>query len=427
MIEKLLSYAKTENLDLEIFAITNDEITIEYTNDLLTSYKLQNIKSYNLKAIIDGASVTAKVLDISNPEEVIKSLRYARTLTDELDEDTLTETGNLENTERKDVSVNPAVIKDNIENFNAEIIKNYPDVRKIFTSYNFEKDFYEIYNTNGTKLIDTNYHAYYMADIVINGSAEKSIACDKYVMAKEPDFTLFKCKVIETIESALNKVHHQSVITDKYKIILDNKCAHDLLSSFALDFHALNISKKQSVFTDKLNEKIFSDKITIVEDPTNKELIGTRLFDGEGTKTYYKKIVEDGIFKTILYNKKYAKKDNTISTGNSYGVKNMYILPGVKSKDELFNLVDKGIYIDDLMGLHSGINHLTGDISIQCEGFLIENGKKTTGLKQIVLSTNIFELLGGVLEVGSDLEFFGSDGGSPSLLIDNITIAGKEV
>lgn len=426
MINKLLAYARKCNLDLEIFLIKNDEITIEYLNEVMINYKLQDIKEYKLKALIDGAAVTATVLDISNPEEVINILKTARELTDEQDKDSLAKQFDLEDVTRNSVCVDAQTIRINIKEFNKELNKKYPEVFSIRTEFNYEADTFEIYNTDGVILKDYNYHSFYYSDIVLK-VGDKNLCCNKFVMAKEADFELFKKKVYEEIENTLKTQNAKSIKTNKYNIILDNKSVYDILNAFALDFHAKNISRKQSVFTDKLNKKIFNEKITIIEDPNNAKLIGTRLFDSEGTKTYYKKIVDKGVFKTELYNKKYAEKDNTQSTGNSFGVRNIFIEPGRFERDELFKLLGNGLYIKNLMGLHSGINHLTGDISIQCEGFLIENGKKTQAINHIILATNIFELFENVNEVGGDLEFFSSNGGAPSLLINNITIAGKEV
>ena len=118
---------------------------------------------------------------------------------------------------------------------------------------------------------------------------------------------------------------------------------------------------------------------------------------------------------------------HTKIAGNSFGIRNMYLVPGEISESDLLKKLNNGFYINNLMGLHSGINHVTGDISLQCEGFVIENGKMTRGLNQVILATNIFELLNNVKEIASDLEFFSSYGGAASILVENITIAGKEV
>lgn len=426
MMNKLLNKAKEEKIDLEIFSTNNNEISIEFLNEKIVNYKIQDIKEYKIKALIDGVAVTSTVLDISDPKLIIDNLKKTRELTDELDKDSLASQIDIDNLDRKKVDVSPIEVKENLKNINIKLKKMFPEIFTIRTEFNFEKDEYEIANTDGVNLNDFNYHSYYSTDIVLKID-NQNLTCEKYVIGKEIDINKFEKELIKAIQNTLAKHNAKSIKTNKYNIILDNKGVYGILSAFSLDFHVQNIIRNQSVFADKLDKKIFNDKINIVEDPTNSELIGTRLFDSEGVKTYYKKIVENGVFITKLYNKKYAEIDSVKSTGNSFGVRNIYITPGEKTEKELIKELKDGIFIEKLSGLHSGINHLTGDISLQCEGFMIENGKKTTPLKHIILSTNIFELFGNVKEVGSNLEFFGSVGGAPSLLIENITIAGKEV
>ena len=191
-------------------------------------------------------------------------------------------------------------------------------------------------------------------------------------------------------------------------------------------FYAESINKKTSPLVDKFQEKIFSDKITIVEDPTNEKYIGKSLFDNDGVKTYYKKIVENGKFITKLYDRKTALKEDVLSTGNASGVRNAYLVPGEKSYKELIEQLKDGIIIENIEGLHAGLNTLTGDISLQATGFLVKNAKIVKALNMIILSTNIFELLNNVVEIGNDLEFFGEVSGAPSLLVSDITIVGKE-
>ena len=139
-----------------------------------------------------------------------------------------------------------------------------------------------------------------------------------------------------------------------------------------------------------------------------------------------KEIIKNGYFITKLYDNKTAIKDKTKSTGNSFGTRNMYIVPGQLNKNELIKELNDGIYITYIEGLHAGIDNTTGDISLQAEGYLIKNGEKEKALNMIILSTNIFELFKNVIEVGNDLEFFSITSGAPSLLIRDITIVGQK-
>ena len=58
--------------------------------------------------------------------------------------------------------------------------------------------------------------------------------------------------------------------------------------------------------------------------------------------------------------------------------------------------LDKGILIDKLGGIHAGINNSNGEISLQAEGYYIENGEYKYASKLFIISTNIFELLNNV-------------------------------
>ena len=88
--------------------------------------------------------------------------------------------------------------------------------------------------------------------------------------------------------------------------------------------------------------------------------------------------------------------------------------------------LNNGIIIDEAYGFHAGVDKKTGVISVQAEGILVENGKLTKGLNMIILSTNIFEVFKNVCEVGNDLTKEYLSVTAPSLLLENITIAGKE-
>ena len=163
-----------------------------------------------------------------------------------------------------------------------------------------------------------------------------------------------------------------------------------------------------------------------MEDPLNSKLIGKRIFDIEGNPTYYKEIVKDGVFITKLYDNKNAIIENTNPTGTSDGVRNMYILKGKSSYQELIKKMNNGVIIDSIEGLHAGVNKLTGEISLQATGYEVVNGNVGEALKLIIFQTNLIDLFNSVIDIGNDLEMFSIMGGSPSILFDNVMIIGKE-
>ena len=93
----------------------------------------------------------------------------------------------------------------------------------------------------------------------------------------------------------------------------------------------------------------------------------------------------------------------------------------------LFEKLGNGIYITDLMGLHAGVNSVTGDFSIEASGFMIENGKKSRPVKTFTIAGNFFEVIKKIDAV-SDTVKIGMGGftafGAPSVLIREISVAG---
>ena len=158
-------------------------------------------------------------------------------------------------------------------------------------------------------------------------------------------------------------------------------------------------------------------------------------FDDEGVATFKKEVILKGTLKTLLYNLKTAYKAGVKSTGNGFKASyaspvsisstNFYIEKGNKTFDELLKDVNEGVIITEFAGLHSGANSITGDFSLAAKGFYIKDGKKTFPIEQITVAGNYFDLLKNIKEIGNDLKFPMSSVGSPSVVLDELSIAGK--
>lgn len=229
------------------------------------------------------------------------------------------------------------------------------------------------------------------------------------------------------------------VPSGKYTIVLDSFAAADLLSTFCSIFSADLIQKGFSLLGDKMNTRIAPEFFSIHDDAIMEKSITAIPFDSEGVATQNKILVDKGVLTGILHNRKTAAKAGTQSTGNGFrsgyrgsvsvGPTNFYIEPGDKNLESLFAQAGNGIYIKELAGLHSGTNTVSGDFSLSCEGYLIENGKIGRAVDQITLADNFYLLLNKIICVGSDLYFDPpSDAGSigsPSLLITDAAISGE--
>jgi len=220
-------------------------------------------------------------------------------------------------------------------------------------------------------------------------------------------------------------------------VLMDPVVSNQFMGIIADSVKADSVQKKKSVFRDKIGEKIFSIDVNIFDDGTLPEGLSSMPFDGEGVIKGKTGVFEKGYLKTYLYNTFTARKDNTFSTGNaaraSYrstpevGISNFYIEPSRNSFGKLLKDMGNGFYVIDIIGLHAGVNPISGQISVGAKGLWINNGKPSHPVKEVTIATDILSFCKSIKEIGSDIKFTPSGGyiGSPSLLVDNIAISGK--
>ncbi len=217
----------------------------------------------------------------------------------------------------------------------------------------------------------------------------------------------------------------------KCPAVIRNDVVSDLIEFLAGSFAGDDIEKGKSLLQGKHGEKVFADFIDILDDGLRAGGLATRPFDAEGTASRTTKVVEKGVFKSLLLDRKYAKRFKLAPTGNSSrGVKtppgisttNFYLQPGTKSLVDLIREVGDGILITNLMGVHTA-NSVTGNFSVGASGILIQGGKLAKPVKGFAVAGNVLNLFRDVTALGSDLRFFGTVG-APSLLIPELAVSG---
>lgn len=415
--------AKKKNIgNIQITEKTDLASSFEVINGNLISYDDCRNVSYYIKGEANGKTVKVQSEYLS--EEILDDLIMAIENTDSsYEDDYLKNTENISKTKMPNFDISNELRK---SKECSDLRKKYPQVDKLTIIFSEEH--------KNTRIINSN-----SVDI-----STASHLCKMYVEAvaqKDGEFTSFNQELLETdknkinfpqfIENVLQKtiisLDKEKITTGKYNLVINSAVAGSIISNLATMASAANIREKTSCLEQKINKKVFSEKLTIIEDPCNKNYPGYCLFDDEGTKTCKKEIISNGVFKTELTNIKEAKLKKIVSTGNAYGnigTRNMYVVPKKKNLNQLLKELNNGIYITDYMGAQgTAINNVNGNISLQVFGFIVKEGKIISGIEPCIMTTTIFELLSNIREIGSDLQFIMTSTASPSLLIDNISIA----
>lgn len=220
-------------------------------------------------------------------------------------------------------------------------------------------------------------------------------------------------------------------------VIFHEACGHSM--------EATTVSYNTSILSGKLNEKIASSKVSIIDDGTLKSKWGTTVYDDEGNKTRKNVLIKNGVLKGYLIDYLNNRKMNMEITGSgrreSYKyaptsrMNNTYLVKGHDKIEDMIKSVKYGIYAVNMGG--GSVDPVTGDFNFAVnEAYLIENGKITDMVLGGSLIGNTLDILNNVSMVSDDLSFdtgfCGSVSGNvpvtigePTILVSKILVGGN--
>ena len=287
------------------------------------------------------------------------------------------------------------------------------------TSHSYKKT-----NSFGLKLSQKKNSYAYFAEVTAKEGEEIRTGFDVFASLDENEFNIDGF-VEKVAKDALQKLGSVQCESKKYPVVLNPECVATLLD-------AEEVQKHTSLLEGKLNQQVFSKKLTVIENPLEKNLF-FRYFDDEGVATNKKYLFKKGVVSTYLHTLQTAAKDNTQPTGNGYGgakakadVGFVQVKSGKKSEEEMLSSIEEGVYITELSGLHSGMNPHSGNFSLQCAGFMIKGGKKAEPLALITVAGNLINVFKNIKCIANNSKLVISNQMScPSIYVGKLTISGK--
>lgn len=206
--------------------------------------------------------------------------------------------------------------------------------------------------------------------------------------------------------------------------------------------------KGTSAFSGKMGQQVASTLCTVVDDGTLPNRRGSLNVDDEGVPSQCTVLIENGILRNYMQDKRNARLMGMKSTGNgrreSYAhvpmprMTNTYMLPGKSTPEEIIASVKKGLYAVNFGG--GQVDITSGKFVFSAsEAYLIEDGKITVPVKGATLVGNGPEVMTKISMVGNDLRLdsgigiCGKDGqsvpvgvGQPTLRVDALTVGGTD-
>ena len=286
-------------------------------------------------------------------------------------------------------------------------------------------------NSYGLKLSQKKNTYAYFAEVTAKDGEEIRTGFSVFASKDADEFKIDEF-VEKVAKEALQKLGSQQCESKKYPIVLNPECVASLLSFLISSLDAEEVQKHTSLLEGKLHQQALSKKLTIIENPLEKNIF-FRYFDDEGVATNKKYLIKKGVIETYLYTLQTAAKAGVEPTGNGAGAGKAgagtgytIVKGGKKSEDEMLSTIKEGVYLTELTGLHSGMNAQSGNFSLQCAGFMIRDGKKAEPLALITVAGNLLNVFSNIKCIANNNKLVISNQMScPSILVGKLPISGK--
>jgi PmbA protein len=223
-------------------------------------------------------------------------------------------------------------------------------------------------------------------------------------------------------QRAVARLNSKRAATGEAPVVFDATVSPSLIGAFVGAVSGSALYRKSSFLLDSVGTQVFSNRISIAEDPFMLKGLASGPFDGEGVATSKRDVVKDGVLQGYFLSSYSARKLGLKSTGNAGGNHNLIVNDDGMSLQDLFRQMGRGLYVTETMG--HGANNVTGDYSVGAAGFWIEGGEIAYPVEEITIAGNLRDMFKGIVAVGNDALPYGSKRVG-SILLDRMAIAGE--
>jgi len=237
----------------------------------------------------------------------------------------------------------------------------------------------------------------------------------------------------EAVERSARLLGAVKPASGRLPVVLDPFAGSSFLGILAGALSAESVQKQRSLFADLLGEDVGSPLVTLVDDGRTLDGPAAAPFDDEGVPTGRTELIAHGTLMAFLHNTYTARRGGTDSTGNAQrggyrsppgvGTTNFFVQPGATPVSDILRRAEGGVLIQDVSGVHSGANPISGEFSVGATGLRIQGGELDEPLREMTVASTVPEMLKGITAVGDDLRFFTAVG-VPTILIAEMTVAG---
>jgi len=422
-LDKALNHSKNIGIDeCEIVVVKKKIITVRITDSEIAEIKQNFDENYGIRLIHEKKIAS---IQTTNQEEIKKIIDSAfktssklkpRNFWKELPHKTHHKQlyGTFDEKLEKISGANVMDIAQNMINS-----ANNDLINTITGSINIVSENFELENSNGLYL---NEKATYISGIINAESESGVLPVSGIGYASGRTLSNFSAEQIgnDAKIMCIESINPQKIDSDKYSIIFEPYSVGELLAFVvAANFHFKTFSEKKSCFSNNFEEKIATEKLSLVDDPHIPEGIGTKSVDDEGVETQKRSLIEKGIFKNTFSNLFDSYKEGKQSSGNALrsgspmgrssepipisAPHNLKINPGDISQEDMIKDTKHGLLVGRLWYTYA-VNPIKGDFSCTARSGIriIENGEIKGPGRSVRIIHNLPTLIKNISEIGNN-------------------------
>lgn len=236
------------------------------------------------------------------------------------------------------------------------------------------------------------------------------------------------------IERAVRMLGAAKARSRRCTVVFDPRVVSTLLGVISSALSGEAVVKGRSFFAGRLGERVASDAVTLVDDPTDSRAFRAARSDAEGVACRRNALIDGGVLAGFVYDTVAARRAGTVSTGSAVragiagtptpGCRALVLAPGALDQEAILRAVGDGLYVQSVTGVHSGVNAVSGDFSVGADGLVVRTGALAEPVREVTVASTLQRMLQSISHVGSDMAWLPGTAAGQTLAVADMQVSG---
>lgn len=238
----------------------------------------------------------------------------------------------------------------------------------------------------------------------------------------------------DAVQRCLSMLGAAKAASERLTVVFDPYVTSQFLGLVAELLSGEAVLRGRSAFGGRVGEPVAAPSVTLSDDPCDPLAPTASDVDGEGLACRRVPLLDGGVLQGYLQNAYTGRASGVASTGSAQrgshrsvpgvGPRVVKLVPGALSPPQVLAQVGEGLLVREVSGLHSGVNPVSGDLSVGIEGQRIRGGEVAEPVREVTIGSTLQRMLQDVVAVGNDLTYFPWESTGVTLAVADVTMSG---